>query len=386
MLFRPGTSADIEAVGSWVRTPRECELWAGPRLGFPLDLGALSAQLGIGTMESVCVADGRELVAFGQLLPKSPERVHLMRVIVRPSARRGGFGRALVGELLRRAEGRYARVSLNVNRGNPAAIALYESLGFRRAERPADDLPCPGSWYMELELDRRPTAPNGLTGSPNAGPKADPNGSPRDDPKADLNADLNADPKADLNDYLRRVTIGALERPDIVVVDYDPAWPGRFADHQATIRAALGARARLVEHIGSTAVPGLAAKPIVDVLLVVDDPADEPSYLPALQAAGYALRIREPDFHQHRMLRTPARDLHLHVFAADSPEVGRYLLLRDRLRRDQADRELYAATKRRLAAGRWPTMQHYAEAKSAVIEAIIARARDEQVVDPGARA
>ena len=175
--------------------------------------------------------------------------------------------------------------------------------------------------------------------------------------------------------YLRQVTIGPIERPVIVVVDYDPAWPVRFAEHEAAIRGALGARAKQVEHVGSTAV---AAKPIIDVLLVVDDSADEGSYLPALEAAGYELRIREPGFHEHRMLRTPSGDAHVHVFAADSPEVERYLLLRDRLRRDEADRELYAATKRRLAAQQWPTMQHYAEAKSTVIEAIIARARDDR--------
>jgi GrpB-like predicted nucleotidyltransferase (UPF0157 family)/ribosomal protein S18 acetylase RimI-like enzyme len=362
MSFRRGTSADLEAVASWVRTRRECELWAGSRIDFPLDLGALPAQLRMDTAESVCVLDGQELVAFGQLFPKSPERVHLTRVIVKPSARRGGFGRALVCELLRRAEGRYARVSLSVNRGNPATITLYESLGFRRAARPVDDPPSPGSWYMELSLDRRSRAHDDLNDDLNDGPKHD----------------LSDDSHDGLNGYLRRVTIGALEQPDIVVVDYDPAWPGRFAEHEATIRAALGERARLVEHIGSTAVPGLAAKPIIDVLLVVDDPAGEPSYLPALEAAGYVLRVREPDFYEHRMLRTPSRDLHLHVFAADSPEVERYLVLRDRLRRDEADRELYAATKRRLAARRWSTMQHYAEAKSAVIEAIIARARDGQ--------
>ena len=354
MSFRGGTSADLEAVVSWVRTRRECELWAGSRFEFPLDFGALPARLGMDTAESLCVLDGQELVAFGQLFSKSPERVHLTRVIVRPSARRRGFGRALVCELLRRAEGRYALASLNVNRSNAAAIALYENLGFRHADRPVDDPPSPGSRYMELSLDRRATA----------------HGDPNDDP--------NHDSHDDLDDYLRRVTIGALEQPDIVVVDYDPAWPGCFAEHDVTIRAALGERARLVEHIGSTAVPGLAAKPVIDVLLVVDDPADEPSYLPALEAAGYVLRVREPDFYEHRMLRTPARDLHLHVFAADSPEVERYLLLRDRLRRDEADRELYAATKLRLAARRWSTMQHYAEAKSAVIEAIIARARDGQ--------
>ena len=121
-------------------------------------------------------------------------------------------------------------------------------------------------------------------------------------------------------------------------------------------------------------MPGLAAKPVVDILLVLDDPADEASYLPALEAAGYELRVREPDFYQHRMLRTPQRDVHVHVFPPDSPEIDRYLLFRGRLRADAAERELYAQAKRRLAARDWPTMQHYAEAKTEVVEAIIARA------------
>lgn len=179
----------------------------------------------------------------------------------------------------------------------------------------------------------------------------------------------------DVEDYLRQVTVGAIERPAIVVVDYDSAWPARFAAHEAAIRGALGDRAKQVEHVGSTAVPGLAAKPIIDVLLVVDDSADEDSYLPALEAAGYELRIREPDFHQHRMLRTPGRDVHLHVLSTGSPEIERYLLLRDRLRGDEADRTLYEQTKRELASRPWPTMQHYAEAKGALIEEMIARAR-----------
>jgi GrpB-like predicted nucleotidyltransferase (UPF0157 family)/ribosomal protein S18 acetylase RimI-like enzyme len=352
MSFREATSADLGQVATWVRSRRECELWAGSRFEYPLDLDVLPAQLHLDATQSVCLFDGHDLVAFGQLAAADRERLHLMRVIVEPTARGKGFGRSLVGELLRRArDGGYARVSLKVDRGNPAAIALYESVGFRRAEPPAAGAPSAASWYMELAL-----------AAPAASPAPGDDDESRDDP----------------DDYLRQVTVGELEHRDIVVADYDPAWPGRYAEQAATIRAALGARARRVEHIGSTAVPGLAAKPLIDVLLVVDDPANEPSYLPALEAAGYELRIREPDFYQHRMLRTPARDVHVHVFAADSPEVERHLLLRDRLRRDEADRELYAATKRRLAAQEWPTMQHYADAKTTVIEAIIARARDDQ--------
>ena len=376
MSFREATSADVGQVASWLRSRRECELWAGSRFAYPLDPDALPAQLHLDTTQSVCLFDGHDLVGFGQLLAADRERLHLMRVIVAPTARGKGFGRSLVGELLRRArEAGSARASLKVNSGNAAAIALYESLGFRRAESPVAGAPSSASWYMELTL-----------AVPGAGRDAahDECGSPSHDdlddtPAADDAADASRDDRSDdHDDYLRRVTIGELEHRDIVVTDYDPTWPGRYAEQAATIRAALGARARRVEHIGSTAVPGLAAKPLIDVLLVVDDPADEASYLPALEAAGYELRIREPEFYQHRMLRTPARDVHVHVFAADSPEVERYLLLRDRLRRDQADRELYAATKRRLAARDWPTMQHYADAKSAVIEAIIARARDDQ--------
>jgi len=181
----------------------------------------------------------------------------------------------------------------------------------------------------------------------------------------------------ELEKYLSEVLIGEVESPAIEVVDHDPRWARRFACEAKKIDEALGGHELLIEHIGSTAVPRLAAKPIIDVLLVVDDSADEGMYLPALEAAGYVLRVREPDFHEHRMLRTPAKDVHVHVFSPDSPEIERYLLLRDRLRRDAADRELYAQTKRRLAARSWPTVDHYAEAKSEVIEAIIARAAAE---------
>lgn len=168
--------------------------------------------------------------------------------------------------------------------------------------------------------------------------------------------------------------IGELENSVIELADYDPAWPLRFEREAERIRAALGGRALRAEHIGSTAVPGLAAKPIIDILLVVPDSADEDAYLPALEAAGYELRVREPDFFEHRMFRTPQRDVHVHVLSPGCPEIERYLLLRDHLRADAAERALYERTKRELAARAWPTMQHYAEAKTEVVEGIIARA------------
>lgn len=166
--------------------------------------------------------------------------------------------------------------------------------------------------------------------------------------------------------------IGGRERRRIEIGDYDPSWPARFDEHAAAIRRALGPVAIRVEHVGSTSVPGLAAKPIVDILVVVPDSADEASYLPPLVAAGYELRVREPEFHEHRMLRTRRLDVHVHVYSPGCPEVARVVEFRDRLRRDPDARRLYEATKRALASREWGDMNEYAEAKTAVIERILA--------------
>lgn len=161
----------------------------------------------------------------------------------------------------------------------------------------------------------------------------------------------------------------------IQIVDYDPLWPAFFQREAQRIRAALGARALCIEHTGSTAVPGLAAKPVIDILLVVADSADEPAYLPALQRCGYALKIREPGWHQHRMFNGPDTDSNLHVLSSGSPEIDRILLFRDWLRSNDADRDLYARTKQSLAQREWKDVQKYADAKTSVVEEILERAR-----------
>ncbi len=171
---------------------------------------------------------------------------------------------------------------------------------------------------------------------------------------------------------LDAVRIGGRERVEIRVVDYDPTWPARFDDLATRVRTALGATALRIEHIGSTAVPGLAAKPVIDVLVVVADVTDEARFVPPLEAAGFELRVREPG---HRMMRTPGRTAHLHFFEPGDEAIPAYLDLRERLRADRADRELYAATKRELAQRDWADMNEYAEAKSEVIAAILARGR-----------
>ena len=176
----------------------------------------------------------------------------------------------------------------------------------------------------------------------------------------------------DREEYLDRVLIGGREPASIRVVDYDEQWPKRFVGVAERVRQVLGQEALSIEHIGSTSVPGLAAKPIVDMLLTVADVTAEGAYVPALESIGFVLRVREPD---HRMLRTSARDVHLHVYEPDRPEVRDYLDLRDWLRVDPGDREFYAATKRRLAQQQWNDTNDYADAKTDVIRDILSRAR-----------
>ena len=137
------------------------------------------------------------------------------------------------------------------------------------------------------------------------------------------------------------------------------------------IERALGERARRVDHIGSTSVPGLAARPIVDVQLQLDDPDDEFAYVPALQRAGYQLRVREPG---HRMLRTPARDVQVHVCGVGSPWAYRHLAFRDWLRMNAADRQAYAELKRELAGRDWPSMRAYADARGPFVDEVLTRA------------
>ncbi len=170
---------------------------------------------------------------------------------------------------------------------------------------------------------------------------------------------------------LDEVLIGGREQRRIVIVDYDPSWPARFELERDRVQRALGALAHRIEHIGSTAVPGLAAKPIIDLLVTVTDPDDDVTTVPALESAGYQLRVREPG---HRMFRTPARDVHVHVhvWRDSDPEVRRYLRFRDQLRRSPQDRVAYQRLKQELAMRDWTDMNDYADAKGPFIAALLA--------------
>jgi GrpB-like predicted nucleotidyltransferase (UPF0157 family) len=178
-------------------------------------------------------------------------------------------------------------------------------------------------------------------------------------------------------EQIRAATIGELKplTGPIELIEYDPAWPGLFLREERRIRAALRERVLLLEHVGSTSVPGLAAKPIIDMTLVVPDSRDEEDYVPALEAAAYVLRIREPDWYEHRCFKRPDTNVNLHVYSPGCPEIERTVLFRDRLRANRPDRELYERAKRDLAGREWKYVQNYADAKTAVVEEIIARAR-----------
>jgi GrpB-like predicted nucleotidyltransferase (UPF0157 family) len=136
----------------------------------------------------------------------------------------------------------------------------------------------------------------------------------------------------------------------IEVVASDPAWPDVFDLLAGRIRDALGDRALVVEHVGSTSVPGLVAKPVIDIDLTVADPRDEASYVAALEAAGFQFRIREPGWHEHRLFVADDPRSNLHVFGPDSPEVIRHRMLRDWLIEHPDDRQRYAAAKQESAA------------------------------------
>lgn len=186
----------------------------------------------------------------------------------------------------------------------------------------------------------------------------------------------NPDDVAAYDELMPQITIGTPEvlSGPVVLCDYDSSWPRRYEHEAARITGALGAGTTRLEHVGSTSVPGLAAKPIIDIVLEVPDSVAESAYVPPLEAAGYLLALREPEWFEHRLFRPAGGGVNLHVFSAGCPETERMVRFRDHLRADATDRERYAAVKRELAAREWKYMQQYADAKTSVIAEIMARA------------
>ncbi len=195
-----------------------------------------------------------------------------------------------------------------------------------------------------------------------------------------MGKDRKASPRATTpltEDQIIAATVGE-RRPlndTITLSPYDSAWPSLFDRLKNHLIEALGDEILLREHVGSTAVPGLSAKPIIDMVLAVADSSSEKSYVPPLVEKGYALKIREPDWYEHRLLKGPDVRGNLHVFSEGCEEIDRMLLFRDWLRNHAEDRLLYEETKRELAARTWKYTQNYADAKAEIVQEILARAR-----------
>jgi GrpB-like predicted nucleotidyltransferase (UPF0157 family) len=177
-------------------------------------------------------------------------------------------------------------------------------------------------------------------------------------------------------EYLLAVTVGEREplNGSIYLAPYDPGWTAQFSQQADRIRAALAEKVLRLEHVGSTAVLGLSAKPIIDMVLAVANSADELSYVPPLEKQGFVLRIREPDWFEHRLLKAPDIDANLHVFSIGCEEIDRMVTFRDWLQTHDEDRRRYEKTKRELAARTWKHVQNYADAKSEIVREILARA------------
>lgn len=183
------------------------------------------------------------------------------------------------------------------------------------------------------------------------------------------------------DEELREITVGErrLHNDVIHLAPYEPSWPTAYAKQAQGIRAALGERVLLLEHAGSTSVPGLSAKPIIDMVMAVADSADEDAYVPPLEAIGYTLHVREPKWYEHRLIRYSRIAINLHVFSDGCEEIDRMLLFRDWLRSHPKERILYETTKQELAARTWQHVQNYADAKSEVVREILLRASQDNL-------
>jgi GrpB-like predicted nucleotidyltransferase (UPF0157 family)/GNAT superfamily N-acetyltransferase len=289
--------------------------------------------------------EDEDLLGFGALKELEPRAGEIKSMRTADAHLRKGVAAAILDHIIAEARRRgYARLSLETGSG-PAfepALKLYRKYDF------VDGPPFGGytrsafNQFLHLDLEQTTDSRRALT-----------------------------------EEQIRAAHVGEVKPLDgrILIVDYDPQWAELFKREAARIRSVLAERALRIEHVGSTSVPGLPAKTVIDIVLVVTNSADETAYVAVLEAAGYRLHIREADWYEHRMFKGPDTDINLHTFSAGCPEIDRMLMFRNWLRANPTDRQFYARIKFDLAQRKWTFVQNYADAKSAVIDGIMARVR-----------
>jgi GrpB-like predicted nucleotidyltransferase (UPF0157 family)/GNAT superfamily N-acetyltransferase len=339
--IKPGDFGDARVKALLTRHLEGMHANSPPGHVFALDWSALQRP----EISFYTLWDGEDLLGFGALKELEPRAGEVKSMRTADEHVRTGVAAAILDHLITEARRRgYSRLSLETGSG-PAfepALALYRKYGFLEGGPFGEYDKSSFNQFLHLELDR---------------------------PATDRRRTLS-------DDEIRAAHVGEA-RPlhgRVRIADYDPRWADLFEREAARIRGVLSGRALRLEHFGSTSVPGLAAKPVIDIVLVVTDSADETAYVPLLEAAGYRLHVREADWHEHRMFKGPDTDINLHTFSAGCPEIDRMLAFRDWLRLSPADRQLYARTKLDLAQKQWTFVQNYADAKSEVVDDIMTRA------------
>jgi len=344
-IIKPGDFDDDRVKALLVRHLEGMHANSPPGHVFALDWSGLQKP----EISFYALWEGEDLLGFGALKELEPRAGEIKSMRTADAHLRKGVAAAILDHIITEARQRgYSRLSLETGSG-PAfdpALKLYRKYGFTDGEAFGGYGKSPFNQFLHLDLGHsQRTAIAPLT-----------------------------------EEQIRAAHVGPVKPlvGRILIVDHDPKWAELFEREAARIRAVLAERALRIEHVGSTSVPGLPAKPVIDIVLVVTDSADETAYVPPLAASGYRLHVREADWYEHRMLKGPDTDINLHTFSAGCPEIERMLIFRDWLRVNATDRQRYARTKLELAQKEWTFVQNYADAKSAVIDAIIARARHEK--------
>lgn len=170
--------------------------------------------------------------------------------------------------------------------------------------------------------------------------------------------------------------VGEARGDPVVIVEPDPGWPRAFERLRSRLARALGPRAVRIDHVGSTAVPGLSAKPVIDIQVSVPDVDDEDSYRRAIESLGWELTGREP---HHRFFRPPAdrpRTVHVHVCGSGSDWERDHLLFVGYLRAHPERAAEYSHLKKELAARYTADRTRYTDAKDAFVRETLQRARE----------